>query len=133
MRAQSAAALELALWLEQQPKILNVHYAGLASHPQHSLARRQQSGFGSIVAFEVEGARAGAWSFIDATRLMSITANLGDVKTTITHPSSTTHSRISEEERERAGIKEGLLRTSVGLEAVDDLRADLQRGLAALN
>jgi O-succinylhomoserine sulfhydrylase len=132
MRAESAAAFELARWLEEQPKILKVHYAGLTSHHQHALARAQQSAFGSIIAFEVQGGRNAAWSFIDATRLMSITANLGDVKTTITHPSSTTHSRITAEERERAGIQEGLLRISVGLEAVDDLREDLQRGLAAL-
>lgn len=132
MRAQSAAALELATWLERQPQVRKVHYAGLASHPQHELAKRQQSAFGSIVAFEVAADRAGAWAFIDATRLMSITANLGDVKTTITHPSSTTHSRITPEERERAGIKEGLLRISVGLEAVEDLREDLQRGLSAV-
>ena len=131
MRAQSAAALELARWLEQQPKVTKVHYAGLPSHPQHELAKRQQSAFGSIVSFEVEGGRTSAWSFIDATRLMSITANLGDVKTTITHPCSTTHSRITSEERERAGITEGLLRVSVGLESVEDLREDLQRGLSA--
>lgn len=131
MRAHSAAALTLAQWLEQQPGVRKVHYAGLASHPQHALARCQQSGFGGIIAFEVEQGRAGAWACIDAARLMSITANLGDVKTTITHPSSTTHSRITAEERERAGITEGLLRVSVGLEDVEDLKADLQRGLAA--
>jgi O-succinylhomoserine sulfhydrylase len=132
MHAHSIAALELARWLEQQPGVSKVHYAGLESHPQHALARRQQSGFGGIVAFEVENGRAGAWSFIDATRLMSITANLGDVKTTITHPASTTHSRITAAERERAGINEGLLRISVGLEHLDDLKADVQRGLAAV-
>ena len=132
MRAQSAAAFELAQWLERQPKVQNVFYAGLPSHPQHALAKRQQSAFGSIVAFEVQGGRAGAWSFIDATRLMSITANLGDVKTTITHPCTTTHSRITAEERERAGIAEGLLRISVGLENIEDLREDIARGLAAV-
>lgn len=132
MKAHSAAALELARWLEQQPGIRRVHYAGLESHPQHPLARRQQTGFGGIIAFEVERERAGAWAFIDATRLMSITANLGDVKTTITHPASTTHSRITPAERERAGITEGLLRISVGLEDLDDLKADLQRGIAAV-
>jgi O-succinylhomoserine sulfhydrylase len=131
MRAHSQAALELARWLEGQRGIRRVHYAGLESHPQYALARRQQSGFGGIVAFEVEGGRKAAWAFIDATKLMSITANLGDVKTTITHPSSTTHSRITPAERERAGITEGLLRISVGLEHLEDLRADLQRGLAA--
>ncbi len=132
MQAHSAAALQLARWLERQPGITRVHYAGLESHPQHALARRQQSGFSGIIAFEVENARKGAWDFIDATRLMSITANLGDVKTTITHPASTTHSRITPAERERAGITEGLLRISVGLENVADLQADLQRGIAAL-
>jgi O-succinylhomoserine sulfhydrylase len=132
MRAHSVAALELARWLERQQGVRKVHYAGLESHPQHALARRQQSGFGGIIAFEVGNARAGAWSFIDATRLLSITANLGDVKSTITHPSSTTHSRISVAERERAGITEGLLRISVGLEHLDDLKADLERGLAAV-
>lgn len=131
MHAHSRAALELARWLEQQPGVRKVHYAGLESHAQHALARRQQSGFGGIIAFEVERERAGAWAFIDATRLMSITANLGDVKTTITHPASTTHSRITPAERARAGIGEGLLRISVGLEHIDDLEADLQRGLAA--
>jgi O-succinylhomoserine sulfhydrylase len=132
MRAHSAAALDLAQWMEEQPGITKVYYAGLESHPQHALARAQQSGFGGIIAFEVERARAGAWAFIDATRLMSITANLGDTKTTITHPASTTHARITPAERERAGISEGLLRISVGLENLDDLKADLKRGLAAL-
>ena len=123
---------ELAGWLERQPGVRKVYYAGLESHPQHGLARRQQSAFGGIIAFEVEHGRNGAWAFIDATRLMSITANLGDVKTTITHPASTTHSRITAAERERAGITEGLLRISVGLEHLDDLKADVQRGLAAV-
>ncbi|HLS82769.1 MAG TPA: O-succinylhomoserine sulfhydrylase [Steroidobacter sp.] len=132
MHAHSAAALELARWLEKQPAVLRVFYAGLESHPQHALARRQQQGFGGIVSFEVRGGRAGAWAFIDAVRLMSITANLGDVKTTITHPASTTHSRITPAERERAGVSEGLLRISVGLEHLDDLKADVQRGLAQL-
>jgi O-succinylhomoserine sulfhydrylase len=132
MRAHSEAALDLARWLEQQPMVGKVHYAGLESHPQHALARRQQSGFGGIVAFEVDKGRVGAWAFIDATQLMSITANLGDTKTTITHPASTTHSRITPAERERAGITEGLLRISVGLEDLDDLKADVQRGLAAI-
>jgi O-succinylhomoserine sulfhydrylase len=131
MRAHSAAALELARWLEQQPKVKRVHYAGLPSHPQHQLAQRQQSGFGGIIAFEVTGGREAAWRFVDATRLMSITANLGDVKTTLTHPATTTHGRITLAEREQAGITEGLLRISVGLEDLRDLQADLQRGLAA--
>jgi O-succinylhomoserine sulfhydrylase len=132
MRAHSAAALDLAQWMEGQPGITKVYYAGLESHPQHALARAQQSGFGGIIAFEVERARDGAWAFIDATRLMSITANLGDTKTTITHPASTTHARITPAERERAGISEGLLRISVGLENLDDLKADIDRGLAAV-
>jgi O-succinylhomoserine sulfhydrylase len=132
MRAQSAAAADIAAWLQAHPKVVKVHYAGLPSHPQHELAKRQQSAFGSIIAFEVANARAGAWAFIDATRLVSITANLGDVKTTITHPSTTTHSRITNEERERAGITEGMLRLSIGLEAVEDLKADLAQGLAAI-
>jgi O-succinylhomoserine sulfhydrylase len=132
MRAHSQAALELAQWLEGQRGVRRVHYAGLESHPQHALARRQQSGFGGIIAFDVEGGRAGAWAFVDATKLMSITANLGDAKTTITHPATTTHSRITAAERERAGITEGLLRISVGLEDVRDLRADIERGLAAV-
>ncbi|HEU4600578.1 MAG TPA: O-succinylhomoserine sulfhydrylase [Steroidobacteraceae bacterium] len=132
MRAHSAAALQLAQWLEQQPDVRKVHYAGLASHPQHELAKRQQSAFGGILAFEVKGERAGAWAFIDATKIMSITANLGDAKTTITHPATTTHFRITPEERERAGITEGLIRISVGLEDPRDLQQDLQRGLAAV-
>ncbi|MBB6094824.1 O-succinylhomoserine sulfhydrylase [Povalibacter uvarum] len=132
MRAHSAAALELAQWLEGQTGITKVHYAGLESHPQHALARSQQSGYGGIIAFDVERGREGAWAFIDATRLMSITANLGDTKTTITHPASTTHSRITPAERERAGITEGLLRISVGLENIDDLKADLTAGIKAV-
>ena len=132
MRAHSQAALQLASWLEGQKGVRKVHYAGLESHPQHALALRQQSGFGGIIAFEVEQGREGAWAFVDATRLMSITANLGDTKTTITHPATTTHSRITPAERERAGITEGLLRISVGLEDVRDLQADLERGLAAV-
>ena len=132
MRAHSEAALQLARWLEVQPGVARVYYSGLESHPQHALAKRQQSGFGGIVAFDVEHGRKGAWAFVDATRLLSITANLGDAKSTITHPATTTHSRISPAERERAGITEGLLRISVGLEDVRDLQADLERGLAAV-
>ena len=132
MNAHSAAALSIATWLEQQPGIAKVFYGGLESHPQRALALRQQKGFGGIVAFTVENGRDGAWAFIDATRLLSITANLGDTKTTITHPASTTHSRITPAERERAGISEGLLRISVGLENLEDLKADLRLGLAAV-
>jgi O-succinylhomoserine sulfhydrylase len=132
MHAHSRSALDIATWLEQQTGVRTVFYAGLPTHPQHALARSQQSAFGGIVSFEVEGGRAAAWRFIDATRLMSITANLGDAKTTITHPATTTHARISAEERQRAGITEGLIRISVGLEDVADLKADIQRGLSAL-
>jgi O-succinylhomoserine sulfhydrylase len=132
MKAHSAAALELARWLETQPKVRRVHYAGLPSHAQHELAKRQQSAFGGIIAFEVEHGREGAWRFVDATKMVSITANLGDVKTTLTHPATTTHGRISPAEREQAGITEGLLRISVGLEDMADLKADLVRGLAAV-
>jgi O-succinylhomoserine sulfhydrylase len=130
MRAQSAAALELAQWLERQPGVARVHYPGLASHPQHALAARQQKAGGAVLSFEVKGGREGAWRLIDATRLISITANLGDVKTTITHPASTTHGRLSPEARAAAGISDGLVRLAVGLEAVEDLKGDLARGLA---
>jgi O-succinylhomoserine sulfhydrylase len=130
VRAQSAAALELARWLEGHPSVARVHYPGLPSHPQHELARRQQRAGGAIVSFEVKGGKEAAWRLIDATRLVSITGNLGDVKTTITHPASTTHGRISAEARAAAGISDGLIRLSVGLEAVEDLCNDLQRGLA---
>lgn len=132
MQAHCAAAQSLAEWLEQQPGVAHVYYAGLASHPQHELAKTQQSAFGAVVSFEVIGGREAAWRFIDATRLVSITANLGDAKTTITHPASTTHGRLSQEVREGAGIREGLIRLAIGLEEVDDLRADLQRGLNAM-
>ncbi|HQU15523.1 MAG: O-succinylhomoserine sulfhydrylase [Chromatiales bacterium 21-64-14] len=132
MRAHSAAALELARWLEAQPQVLRVHYPGLPSHPQHRLAARQQSAFGGIVAFEVDGGQPGAWTVVDHTRLLSITANLGDTKTTITHPATTTHARITPEARGAAGIADGLLRVAVGLEDVEDLKVDLARGLAAL-
>ncbi|MCK9984145.1 MAG: O-succinylhomoserine sulfhydrylase [Azoarcus sp.] len=130
MEAQSATAIELARWLEQQAGVERVYYPGLASHPQHELAMRQQKSGGAIVSFEVAGGREGAWRVVDSTRMISITANLGDAKTTITHPASTTHGRISAEARAAAGITEGLLRIAVGLEAVEDLRADLARGLA---
>lgn len=132
MHAHSRAALEIATWLEGQTGVRKVFYAGLSSHPQHALARSQQSAFGGIVSFEVEGGQAAAWRFIDATRFISITANLGDAKSTITHPATTTHARITAEERERAGITGGLIRVSVGLEDVADLKADLQLGIAAL-
>lgn len=132
MRAHCQSALELAQWLEQQEGIEKVHYSGLESHPQHALAKRQQKAFGAVVSFEVKGGKDGAWRFIDATRLISITANLGDTKTTITHPSTTSHGRLSPQEREAAGIRDSLIRVAVGLEDVADLQADLARGLAAL-
>jgi O-succinylhomoserine sulfhydrylase len=129
MEAQSANALELAKWLESHPKVERVYYPGLASHPQHALAMRQQRSGGAIVSFVVKGGREAAWRVVDSTKLISITANLGDTKTTITHPATTTHGRITPEARARAGIGEGLLRVAVGLESVRDLREDLARGL----
>ena len=131
MDAHCASALEMALWLERQPAVEHVYYAGLPSHPQHQLARSQQSAFGAVVSFEVRGGREAAWRFIDATRMLSITANLGDAKSTITHPASTTHGRLPAETRDAAGIREGLIRLAVGLEEPEDIRADLQRGLQA--
>lgn len=132
MEAHSASALALAEWLAAQPAVARVHYTGLATHPQHALAAKQQRAFGGVLSFELRGGREEAWRFIDATRLMSITANLGDAKTTITHPASTTHGRLSPEARAAAGITEGLIRIAVGLEDLDDLKADCARGLAAL-
>jgi O-succinylhomoserine sulfhydrylase len=129
IEAQSTSALKLARWLEQQPRIERVYYPGLPSHPQHELAKRQQKGFGAIVSFDVQGGKDAAWRVVDATRLVSITANLGDTRTTITHPASTTHGRISQEARNAAGIGDGLLRVAVGLEDVEDIKADLARGL----
>ena len=131
MRAHSEAAMQLASWLESLPMVKAVHYPGLASHPQHELAARQQSGFGGIVAFEVHGGREAAWKVVDSTRMLSITANLGDMKTTITHPATTTHGRLKPEQREAQGIGEGLLRIAVGLEDIADIQADLARGLNA--
>jgi O-succinylhomoserine sulfhydrylase len=129
MQVQSSNALALARWLETHPKVSRVYYPGLASHPQHALAMRQQKSGGAVVSFDVEGGKEAAWRVVDATRLISITANLGDVKSTITHPASTTHGRISAEARAAAGIGDGLLRVAVGLEAGADLCADLARGL----
>jgi len=131
MEAQSARALELARWLERHPRIERVYHPWLESHPQHALARRQQRAGGAIVSFDVRGGKQAAWRVVDATRLISITANLGDTKSTITHPASTTHGRISAEARKAAGIGDGLLRVAVGLESVEDLKADLARGLDA--
>ena len=132
MRAHCQSAGQLALWLREQPGIRKVYYAGLPDHPHHELARHQQSGFGGLLAFDVEGGREGAWRFINATCLVSITANLGDAKTTITHPATTTHGRLTPDVRREAGISDGLVRVAVGLEAVEDLQADLQLGIDAL-
>jgi O-succinylhomoserine sulfhydrylase len=129
MHAHSDNALALAQWLEQQPGVKRVHHPGLASHPQHALATTQQSGYGGILSFELEGGKEQAWRVVDATRVISITANLGDTKSTITHPASTTHGRLTPEQRRDSGIAEGLLRISVGLEDIEDLKRDLARGL----
>jgi len=131
MEAHSASALELARWLEQQPLVQRVHYPGLSSHPQHELAASQQRASGGIVSFVVKGGREQAWRLIDATRMLSITANLGDTKTTITHPASTTHGRLTDEEKQASGILEGLIRIAVGLEDIDDIKRDLAPGLEA--
>jgi len=129
MDAHAAAALELAQWLEAQPCIERVYYPGLPSHPQHALAMRQQKNGGGIVSFDVKGGREAAWRVVDGTRMISITANLGDTKSTITHPASTTHARISPEARAAAGIGDGLVRVAVGLESIEDITADLARGM----
>lgn len=129
MDAHSANSLELAIWLSAQPSVERVFYPGLPSHPQHELAMRQQKTGGGIVSFEVKGGKDAAWRVIDNTRLISITANLGDTKTTITHPASTTHGRITQQARTAAGINDGLIRIAVGLEAVVDIQNDLARGL----
>lgn len=130
MKAHEDNARRLATWLNEQVAIRRVFYPGLPSHPQHELAKRQSTGYGAVVSFEVEGERAGAWKLIDATRLCSITSNLGDTRTTITHPATTTHGRISPQARAAAGITEGLVRVAVGLEDLEDIQADLRRGLA---
>ncbi|MHB8310044.1 MAG: O-succinylhomoserine sulfhydrylase [Metallibacterium sp.] len=129
MRAHCENAQRVAEWLQAHPQVERVHYPGLSTHPQHALARQQQDGYGGIVSFEVRGGQEAAWRVVDATRLISITANLGDAKTTITHPATTTHGRISARQRAEAGIRDGLLRVSVGLESVEDIIADLARGL----
>lgn len=130
MQAHSENALALALWLEQQEAVERVHYPGLRSHPQYELAARQQRSAGGIVSFVVKGGREQAWKVIDSTRMLSITANLGDTKTTITHPASTTHGRLTDKEKQAAGIEEGLIRIAVGLEAFADIQRDLQSGLS---
>ena len=129
VEAQAANAARLAAWLEAHPKVARVFYPGLPSHPQYALAQQQQKSGGAIVSFEVKGGRDQAWAVVDNCHLLSITANLGDTKTTITHPATTTHGRITPEARAAAGISDGLLRIAVGLEAVEDLQMDLERGL----
>jgi len=129
MDAHSTNALQIARWLEVQPGVARVHYPGLQSHPQYELAKRQQKTGGGIVSFEMKNGKDAAWRVVDSVRLISITANLGDTKSTLTHPATTTHARIGQESRDAAGITDGLLRIAVGLEAVEDLKADLARGL----
>ncbi len=132
MQAHSASAMELASWLQDQPAVEQVFYAGLSDHPGHDLARRQQQAFGGVLSFRVKGGREQAWRVIDSTQILSLTANLGDAKTTIVHPATTTHGRLSDDEKVRAGITENLIRVSVGLEDIGDIKADLHRGLATL-
>jgi O-succinylhomoserine sulfhydrylase len=129
VEAQCNGAFELAQWLAQQPRVERVYHLELPSHPQRALALKQQKRGGAVVSFDVKGGRPAAWNVIDSTQMLSITANLGDVKTTITHPASTTHGRISAAARAAAGIGEGLVRVAVGLENLEDIKADLARGL----
>ena len=131
MEKHCSNALIVARWLEQQSNVEKVYYTGLANHPQHELAKQQQSGFGGIVSFEVKGGKNNAWKVIDMTQMISITANLGDVKSMITHPSTTTHGRLTEDERNKAGITDALIRLGVGLENAGDITADLHRGLSS--
>ena len=130
MKAHCENALAVAEWLEQQAKVTRVYYPGLSSHPQHDLAKTQQSGFGGVLSFEVEGGQKAAWNIVDSTSLFSITANLGDAKSTITHPATTTHHRLTDEQRAQAGINDGLIRLSIGFEEVSDLTQDLAAGLS---
>ncbi|MCG8613767.1 MAG: O-succinylhomoserine sulfhydrylase [Pseudomonadales bacterium] len=132
MRAHSESALKVAQWLTEQPRVEKVFYSGLESHPQYELASKQQSAFGGVVSFTVRGGRAEAWALIDSLKIMSITANLGDAKTTITHPATTTHGRLSDEVKAKSGISENLIRMSIGLEDVQDIIGDLQQGLASI-
>jgi O-succinylhomoserine sulfhydrylase len=125
MDAHATKAMDLALWLEHQESVGRVYYPGLPSHPQHALAMKQQSSGGGIVSFEVSGHKKEAWDLINSTKLISITANLGDTRSTITHPASTTHSRLSQQERDESGIKDNLIRIAVGLEDIDDIKIDL--------
>jgi O-succinylhomoserine sulfhydrylase len=130
MKAHSENTLALAQWLEQLPAVKRVFYPGLESHPQHYLAKQQQTGFGGLLSFELKGGRDEAWKLIDKTRLVSITANLGDTKSTITHPATTTHGRLTPEQLEQAGIADSLVRVAVGLEDIEDLKKDLLRGMS---
>lgn len=132
MEAHSRNALMLAQWLDAQPQVEKVFYAGLPSHAGHELATKQQSAYGGVLSFRVKGGREEAWKVIDATRIMSLTANLGDTKTTIVHPATTTHGRLSPEQKAEAGITENLIRVAVGLEDIADLQTDLARGLTSL-
>lgn len=132
MDAHSASALDLAQWLQQQPQVEKVFYAGLPDHPGHDLAAKQQRAFGGVLSFRVKGGQEQAWSVIDNTQVLSLTANLGDVKTTIVHPATTTHGRLSDEQKAEAGITENLIRIAVGLEDIEDIKADLLRGLSAV-
>jgi len=129
MQAHSQNALQLAQWLEQQPQVARVYYPGLPSHPQHELAKTQQSDFGGLLSFELKGGKDAGWALIDATQICSITANLGDAKTTITHPATTTHGRLTDEQRQASGIADGLIRLAVGLEDIEDIKRDLARGM----
>ncbi|MCY4051022.1 MAG: O-succinylhomoserine sulfhydrylase [Gammaproteobacteria bacterium] len=129
MKHHCSNALAVARWLQTQSPVKRVHYPGLQSHPQHELAKQLFSGFGGIVSFEIEGGKYDAWTMIDSTEMLSITGNLGDVKTTITHPATTTHARISQEARDRARITDTLIRLSVGLEHIEDILDDLELGL----
>ncbi len=131
LEKQSQAALELAEWLEQQPAVERVYHPGLKSHPQYELARTQQKMGGPILSFKLKGGQEAAWKVIDGTKLLSITANLGDTRTTITHPATTTHVRVSPEARAAAGITDSLVRIAVGLENIDDIKKDLLPGLTA--
>ncbi|UTW45858.1 O-succinylhomoserine sulfhydrylase [bacterium SCSIO 12696] len=132
VEAHSASAMVLAQWLNEHPKVTKVYYAGLPEHPGHELAKRQQKAFGGVVAFEIDGGREQAWRLIDSTKLLSLTANLGDAKTTIVHPATTTHGSLTDEQREQAGISQSLIRVAVGLEDIEDIKADLERGFRAI-
>ncbi|KZZ12315.1 O-succinylhomoserine sulfhydrylase, partial [Oleiphilus sp. HI0078] len=132
MKAHGDGAMKIAQWLSEQAEVDQVFYSGLASHPQADLVASQQTGNSGVLSFKIKGDKAAAWRFIDALEFVSITANLGDAKSTITHPATTTHGRLSQEDRDKSGISDNLIRISVGLESTDDLIADLSRGIAAI-